>query len=223
MERMSIGPRTRLAAFALTIGGLFTIVALSGSLSTESVQDWIEPYGVAAPLVFIVVASALTVALFPGPLLGGAAGLLFGTAGGTVVAIISATTGACCAFLVSRRFAHDSVEALAGPRIQALQIAIERRGFLAVLYARIAPAVPYNLVNYAAGLTRIKLRDFALATAIGSAPRAFAYAALGGSLHNLTSPEAIAAVIVLVLMAVLAGVIAYVTRARGSRRSAVGG
>ena len=63
------------------------------------------------------------------------------------------------------------------------------------------PGVPYNLVNYAAGLTTIRLAVFAGATALGAAPRAFAYTALGGSLDDLGSPEAIVAVVVLVVMA----------------------
>ena len=71
-----------------------------------------------------------------------------------------------------------------------------------MLYARIAPGVPYTLVNYAAGLTPIALRAFVLATAIGVAPRAFAYTALGGSLGDLRSPEANVAIAVLVVMAV---------------------
>ena len=62
--------------------------------------------------------------------------------------------------------------------------------------------MPYTLVNYAAGLTPIALRAFVLATAIGVAPRAFAYTALGGSLGNLRSPEAYVAIAVLVVMAV---------------------
>ena len=79
---------------------------------------------------------------------------------------------------------------------------VARRGFLAVLYARILPGVPYNLVNYGAGLTDIRLRVFAGATALGAAPRAFAYTALGGSLDDLGSPEAVAAIVVLVVMGV---------------------
>jgi uncharacterized membrane protein YdjX (TVP38/TMEM64 family) len=84
----------------------------------------------------------------------------------------------------------------------ALRAWVGARGFLSVLYARIAPGVPYNLVNYAAGLTPILLRSFVAATAIGVAPRAFAYTALGGSLGDLTSPEALIAVGVLVAMAI---------------------
>ncbi|MEP6954617.1 MAG: VTT domain-containing protein, partial [Solirubrobacteraceae bacterium] len=144
------------------------------------------------------------VVLFPGPLLAGASGLLFGTALGFPVTLVSAVLGACLAFSLSRWWAHDAVLELAGRRLLALRAWLGRREFLSVLYARIAPGVPYTLVNYAAGLTAIRLHIFAGATAIGAAPRAFAYTALGGSLGNLRSPEAIAAFAVLVVMA-LAG------------------
>jgi uncharacterized membrane protein YdjX (TVP38/TMEM64 family) len=85
--------------------------------------------------------------------------------------------------------------------LAALRAVVARRGFLSVLYARIVPGLPYSLVNYAAGLSPIPLRTFAAATALGCAPRAFAYTALGGSLDDLGSPEAIAAYVVLVVMA----------------------
>ena len=140
-------------------------------------------------------------ALFPGPLLAGASGLLFGTALGTPVSIVSATLGATLAFAIARWWAHDAVQELAGPRLSPLRAWVGRRGFLSVLYARIAPGVPYSLVNYAAGLTPILLRSFVAATAIGVTPRAFAYTALGGSLGDLGSPEAIVAVVVLVVIA----------------------
>lgn len=192
----------RLVSLGVVLVAVVIGLGLSGSLSADRVRDWIHGFGVAGPVAFIVVSSALTVILFPGPILSAASGLLFGTALGTGVSIVSATLGAVVAFSVSRWWAHDAVVTLAGPRILALRDWIGRRGFLSVLYARIAPGVPYTLVNYAAGLTPVALRTFAAATAIGVAPRAFAYTALGGSLNNLRSPEAIAAVVVLVVMAV---------------------
>jgi uncharacterized membrane protein YdjX (TVP38/TMEM64 family) len=197
----------RLALLRLAVlgGALVTFVGvlvLSGSISADHVRDWVEGYGAAGPLVFIAISASLTVVLFPGPVLAAASGLLFGTALGTPVSIASATLGATIAFSLSRWWGHDAVVALAGPRLQALRGWVGRRGFLTVLYARIAPGVPYTLVNYAAGLTPIALRAFVLATAIGVAPRAFAYTALGGSLGNLRSPEAYVAIAVLVVMAV---------------------
>lgn len=207
------GPSRRLALLRLAlllalVGAAFVAVASSGHLSAQRVRGWVDGYGIAGPLVFVAVSTLLTPALFPGPLLAGASGLLFGTWLGTPISIVSAVLGASLAFSLSRGIAHDAVEQLQGGRIRALRAFIGRRGFLSVLYARIVPGVPYSLVNYAAGLSPIALTTFAGATALGCAPRAFAYTALGGSLDDITSPEAIAAFVVLVVMAVAGPVLA---------------
>ncbi len=209
-----MGPRTRLVLLALVIGAAFAALALSDAFSADRVRDWARSFGAVAPIAFVFISAGLTCALFPGPLLAAASGLLFGVALGTPVAIVSSTLGAVLAFLIARRFGASAVEEVSGDRVRVWQAWIERRGFLAVLYARIAPAVPYTLVNYAAGLTRVRLRDFTLATAIGITPRAFAYVALGGSLGNLGSPESVVAVAVLVLMAIGGGLFAWRERAR---------
>lgn len=200
-------PTLRIASLAVVLGSLFAYFAFSGSLSASRVQDWFGGLGVAGPLVFIAASALLTVSMFPGPLLAGAAGLLFGTALGTPVAILSATLGAVLAFSLGRWWAHDAVAQLARGRAARLRAWIGERGFFAVFYARLAPGIPYNVVNYAAGLSPVALGSFTLATLIGCAPRAFAYTALGGNLHNLGSPEAIAAIVVLVVMAI-AGLVA---------------
>jgi uncharacterized membrane protein YdjX (TVP38/TMEM64 family) len=153
-------------------------------------------------VVVVAVYVLLTCAMVPGPVLAGASGLLFGTALGTAVAIVSATLAATLAFLIGRRLAHSSFAAIAGQRLSRWTARIQARGFLAVLYARIAPGAPFALVSYSAGMVRVRVRDFALATLIGASPRAFAYAALGGNLGNYSSPEALIALGVLGAMAI---------------------
>jgi uncharacterized membrane protein YdjX (TVP38/TMEM64 family) len=212
----------RLAALAALIGALFLALALTGDLSAQRVEDAVDGAGIAAPLAFIVLSAALTVGLFPGTLLAGASGLLFGTALGTPVAIAAATLGACIAFSISRRFGAEAVDELSGRRMRAIQDWIAARGFLAVLYARILPAMPFALVSYAAGLTRVRIAAFAAATAIGCAPRAFAWVALGGSLDDLDSPEALAAIGVLVAMGVGGVVVAWIDVRARKRISASG-
>ncbi len=211
-------PWLRIASLAAVLLTFFVAFAVSGSLSSDKVQDWFDGYGVAGPLIFIAASALLTVMMFPGPLLAGAAGLLFGTALGTPVAIVAATAGGCLAFLVGRYWAHDAVVAVAGRRVRAIRAWIAERGFFAVLYARLAPAVPYNLVNYTAGLSPVSLRAFAAATAIGASPRAFAYAALGGHLGDLGSPTALVAIGLLVAMAI-GGAIAFRSQSAGRRPS----
>ena len=191
----------RLAALAAALAVALLIAGATSGFSAQRVRDWVDGFGAAAPLVFIVVSAALTCALFPSPVLAGASGLLFGTALGFPVSLTAATLGASCAFVISRRAGFGAVEQLAGPRVHRIRDWIGRRGFVAVLYARIVPGMPFTLVNYAAGLTPLRLAVFAAATAAGAAPRAFAYTALGGSLGNWRSTEAIVAAAVLVVMA----------------------
>jgi uncharacterized membrane protein YdjX (TVP38/TMEM64 family) len=197
----------RLAALGLAVAILVAVVLLvvrptPGAVRgwVDDVRDWVDGIGPLAPLLFVAVSALLTPLMFPGPLLAGASGLLFGTALGFPVTLTAAVLGASLAFTISRYVAGDAVEHLAGARLQALEALVSRRGFASVFYARVAPGVPYSLVNYAAGLTRIPLAVFAAATALGTAPRAFAYTALGGSIGNLRSPEAAIAVAVLVVM-----------------------
>ena len=200
-------PLVRLAALGLAVAVAIAVILLVVQPTPDAVRgwvrdvrDWVESLGPLAPLAFIAVSACLTPLMFPGPLLAGASGLLFGTALGFPVTLAGAVLGATIAFSISRYVAGDAIEQLAGPRLLALEELVSRRGFVSVLYARIAPGVPYSLVNYAAGLTRIRLAVFVGATALGTAPRSFAYTALGGSLGNLRSPEAAIAVAVLVVM-----------------------
>jgi uncharacterized membrane protein YdjX (TVP38/TMEM64 family) len=95
------------------------------------------------------------------------------------------------------------VRDLLGDRLARVRAAVEREGFVTVLYARIVPGVPRDLANYAFGLTGVRAPAFAAATLIGIAPRAYAYTALGGHLSDLSSPEAVVAVALLVALGVL--------------------
>jgi uncharacterized membrane protein YdjX (TVP38/TMEM64 family) len=124
------------------------------------------------------------------------------------VSIVSATLGAVLACVLSRRVARDAVAELGGPRILAVRDWVGRRGFTGVLLLRLMPGVPYTAVNYGVGLTHIPVGVFAAATAIGCAPRAFAYTALGGQLGSFHSWEFVVALSVLVVMGLLGLVLA---------------
>lgn len=197
-------PLLRVGLLGAVLAALLVAVGLGLDPSADGLRDEVDRTGAWAPVAFVVAGGLLTVCLFPGPLLAGASGLLFGTALGTPITITAFVLGGALAFSLARWWAHDAVLELAGrwERLGAVRAWIGRRGFLSVLYARIAPGVPYSLVNYAAGLAPVTLRAFLAATALGCAPRGFAYTALGGSLDDLGSPEAIVAVAVLVAMAV---------------------
>lgn len=199
----------RVGLLAATLGAVAIVALVTGFRpSADELRDWGESLGAAGPVLFIPLSVTLGCLLFPGPLLAGAAGLLFGTAIGTPIALAAATLTAVCEMLITRYVAGARVGALIPERARRIDDFLDRRGFWAVLYIRLAPGIPYHLVNYGAGLTRLRARDMAAATPIGALPRTFAYVALGGSLDDLGSPEAIAAVVLLVLTAVVGAVIA---------------
>jgi uncharacterized membrane protein YdjX (TVP38/TMEM64 family) len=166
----------RLAAFALALTGLLAAGLLLAPHSARQLRTDLAPFDPWLPLAAVAAYALAVCAFVPGAVLAGASGLLFGAALGTLVAVVSATLGATLAFLLARAGAARPYRALATARVKGWTTRIERRGFLAVLYARLAPGAPFALVSYAAGVTRIRLVAFAVATA----PRAFAYAALGG-------------------------------------------
>ncbi len=217
-----MSPHLRAAALAVGVGACAVLVFATVSRSPEEVRDLVDGYGALGPLLFIAVSALLSCAFFPGPLLAGAAGLLFGTALGTPVAIVSGTAAAVLAFTLSRHGARPVVERYGGPRTERWRSWVDRRGFMAVLYARLAPAMPFTPINYAAGLTRLPVGVFAAATAVGIAPRAFAYVALGGHLDNLGSPAAIVAICILVAMA-LGGLVVIRYDRRRARRAQLSG
>lgn len=211
----------RLAAFALALTGLLAAGLLLAPHSASQLRTDLAPFDPWLP-VAAVAAYALAVCTFvPGAVLAGASGLLFGAALGTLVAVVSATLGATLAFLLARARAGAArpYRALATARVKGWTTRIERRGFLAVLYARLAPGPPFALVSYAAGVTRIRLVAFAAATALAAAPRAFAYAALGGNLHNYSSPPALAAIAVLAATTIGGAAVLWRARPRQPARS----
>jgi uncharacterized membrane protein YdjX (TVP38/TMEM64 family) len=195
-----VSARLRLALIAFGVAAVAVLVLVTVSHSPEKVRDFVDGAGGWAPLLFVGVCVALSCAFFPWWLLAAVCGLLFGTAVGTPLSIASLTLAAIAAFTISRHGGRTAFDELSGARVEKWQQRIEQGGFTAVLFARILPLMPFVAINYTAGLTRLRLQVFAAATAVGIAPRAFAYTALGGHLDNLDSPEAIAAVAVLAVM-----------------------
>jgi uncharacterized membrane protein YdjX (TVP38/TMEM64 family) len=131
-------------------------------------------------VAFVVGYAIATVAFVPGSLLTLAAGALFGLAGGTAVAFVAATLGAAAAFLVSRYLARQVVERrLAGnDRFAAIDRAVAGQGRRIVLLLRLSPLVPFNLLNYALGLTRVRFADYLVAS-VGMLPGTLLYAYYG--------------------------------------------
>jgi uncharacterized membrane protein YdjX (TVP38/TMEM64 family) len=141
---------------------------------------WVDGLGAAAGAVFVVGYALAAVALLPGSVLTLAAGAIFGLWRGTLYTFVGATLGACLAFLIARYLARRAVERRlqANPRFAAIDRAVGREGGKIVLLLRLSPVFPYNLLNYALGLTRVRFRDYALAS-LGMLPGTLLYVYYG--------------------------------------------
>ncbi len=165
------------------VTGLSEYVSLDG---LDRLRGWIDGFGVAAPIVFVAIYVVATVAFLPGTPLSLLAGLVFGPVFGALWAVVGATIGATLAFLVGRYAARGLVEGWAAKneRIQRLDKGVERQGWRMLLISRLVPVFPFNLQNYAYGLTKIGLGTYVLLTAVCIIPGAVAYTFAGGSLGS---------------------------------------
>jgi uncharacterized membrane protein YdjX (TVP38/TMEM64 family) len=197
----------RLVAYGVVLAIVFGVVAINGWLpSADEARDWGNDLGgfiyVAFVPLFVVLNFVIT-----WPILAGAAGLLFGTAAGTPLALAGVTAAALTQMFVARRLAAGHHGALLPQRTRRVERFLTEHSTVAVMESRIVPILPFGLVNFSAGLTRMHYRDMALGTIVGAAPKVFAYVALGGHLTDLGSPEAIAAVSLLVIFALVGALV----------------
>ncbi len=141
---------------------------------------WVESLGIWGPIVFILGYAAAAVAFVPGSLLTLAGGAIFGLARGTAYVFVAATLGSCLAFLVSRYWARAAVERrLEGnERFASIDRAVGQQGRKIVFLLRLSPVFPFNLLNYALGLTQVRFADYVIA-ALGMLPGTLLYVYLG--------------------------------------------
>lgn len=149
--------------------------------TAEAIAVWVEGLGVWGPLVFVGVYCLAPALFFPGAVLTLAGGALFGPLAGALLSLAGATVGATVAFLIARYLAADWVERRLGRRVQEIKAGVEREGWRFVAFVRLVPVFPFNLLNYALGLTRLSVRTFAVTSWITMAPGALAYAYLGSA------------------------------------------
>lgn len=167
-----------LCALAL-LGLLATAWIYKGRFDAEALQVWVEHAGASGPLLFIAIYAVATVLFLPGSVVTLAGGALFGPVWGTLWNLSGATLGATLAFLIARYLGADWVTNRAGPRVRVLNEGVSAEGWRFIAFVRLVPLFPFNLLNYALGLTRIPLPTYVLTSAIFMVPGALAYTWLG--------------------------------------------
>jgi uncharacterized membrane protein YdjX (TVP38/TMEM64 family) len=149
--------------------------------------DRIAGLGAWGVLLFIALYILACVLFLPGSILTLGAGVLFGLFAGSVIVSVAATLGATAAFLVGRYFARDWVAGKieGSASFRAIDDAVAREGWKIVGLTRLSPAFPFNLLNYAYGLTKVSLRDYFFASWIGMLPGTVMYVYIGSLIGDL--------------------------------------
>ncbi|WP_224983909.1 TVP38/TMEM64 family protein [Geomonas agri] len=176
-------------------------------LQQDRLRALIASYGALAPVIYVLIYSLAPVLFLPALPLTVVGGIVFGPVWGVIYTIIGATVGASLAFLVARYGARDWVASrLTGPTWERLDREVAQHGWKVVAFTRLIPAFPFNLLNYAFGLTKVRFAHYVLASFICMLPATVAFIVFSSSLLDLlsgrVSPAALAG-LVLILVVVL--------------------
>ena len=168
-----------LGLLAIVGFGMVVAVLYRDQFSTEGLQAIMERLGVWAPLVFVALYLLAPALLLPSGPITLAAGALFGPVLGTIYSLVGSTGGATLAFILARYVAGDWVERKTKGKLAQLKNGVENEGWRFVAFVRLVPLFPFNLLNYALGLTKIPLRTYVMTSFICMLPAAAGYAYLG--------------------------------------------
>jgi uncharacterized membrane protein YdjX (TVP38/TMEM64 family) len=151
-----------------------------------ALMAWVASHPVIAPTLYILIyAAAVLLSLPEAAVLTAAAGLLFGTLFGGILAVLGSSAGAIALFLGVRYHLADAIARRGGRFVDAIRLGLRRDGFSYLLAIRLLPAFPFWLVNLAAALSGMRLLPYAAATVIGIIPATFVFASIGAGLGDV--------------------------------------
>ncbi len=197
--------------FIALLAALVAAVRLTGAsqyLEQEKLRALIEGYGSLAPLIYMLVYAVAPSLFLPGLPITIVGGILFGPVWGVIYTIVGATAGACLAFLVARYIARSWVTSkLTSPRWRKLDREVEKHGWKVVAFTRLIPLFPFNLLNYAFGLTSVRFSHYAMATFVFMLPACIAFIVFSSSFLDLLkgriSPTFLVGLALVVLISVI--------------------
>ncbi len=187
-------------------------------ITAQSIRDWVSGFGVMAPIAYIFVWAILPIFFFPVPVLALAGGLSFGIVDGTIYTLIGAMVNSSLMFLLANILAKDMVSKYLEDKLpdkwwDRFQSADGKEGFLIVLICRLIPIMPYNVINYVSGLTKIRFSNYFLATLIGIFPGTVIFLNVGDKILDVKSPEFIMSIVFVVILTVVSVVLGkYVSK-----------
>lgn len=183
------GKAILLLTFLLIVFVLFQAADLSEALSPQRIVAFLEQLGPIAPWVFILtMAVAVVISPIPSLPLDVAAGAAFGPNWGTLYAVVGAEAGAIISFLIGRALGRDVLTRLLRIKAVLCERCSDKHLFILVLFSRLLPVFSFDLISYGAGVTRMSLGAFSLATLLGMIPPTYALTAFGRGILTFEVP-----------------------------------
>ena len=176
-------------------------------------QNFIEQFGVYAPIIFLLLASILPILLFPPGIFSVIGGLLFGFTKGAILTIIAAIIYTNIMFLISRYFARNKIENFLEKRLTLKQFnrifgLKDNKLATFLIICRLIPILPNSIVSYSYGLTRISFKHYFIANLIGLIPGRLIWLNFGSKLNNIWSLEFLMAAVLIVAFIGIGAIVA---------------
>ena len=179
MEKTRAGVLWRAGALVALLVVVVAVAFIVPLPPAGELHAMIARAGLLGEAAFVLGYALVTLTPVPKNVLSIAAGFAWGLGLGVVLVFVGALLGAAIAFLLGRALGRDAIERFTGARVKAVDDLLRRRGLLSVIGVRLIPIIPFTVINYVAGLTAVRVRDYALGTAIGIIPGSIAYVAVG--------------------------------------------
>ncbi len=207
--------KTTIFAIALfciiaTVAGIY----LLGGINQQQLQLWLQQMGIWAPIIYILVYAIATILILPSTPLNLSGGAIFGSVWGTVWTSIAAVLAAVLSFGFSRTIGRKFIAQKLAGKWQSLDREMEQGGFFYMFAIRLLPLIPYGMVNFAAGLTSIKFRDYFFGTLLGTVPGILPFVMMGAGLTALKQGNVVPILVALALIGMLIGTATWYRRRR---------
>jgi uncharacterized membrane protein YdjX (TVP38/TMEM64 family) len=188
MATASQVPRRRILTITAAIVILVAVALLVPLPTAVQLRDWATSVGPWFPLAFLAAHIVVTVFPFPRTAFTLAAGLMFGPLLGVTIGVVASTVSAVIALLVVRAVGWQLNRLVRHPKVDSLDARLRQRGWPTVMSMRMIPAVPFSVLNYAAGASAVRVLPYTLATLVGLLPGTTAVVVLGDALTGNVSP-----------------------------------
>ena len=192
-----------------------------GGIDQEQIQAWLERVGIWAPILYIILYTIGTILILPSTPLNLSGGAIFGAWWGTLWTSIAALIAAIVAFAFTRTIGRDVVARKLAGRWEAMDGEMRQGGLFYMFAIRLLPIIPYGIVNFAAGLTSIRFRDYLLGTFLGTVPGVLPFVMMGSGLQALGKGDIVPLMCALGLTGMLVGVATWYRRRRQSPQKAL--